>query len=87
MRWGRVLLPHHLDTSRTGEIRLPGFSQNARPLVGRACSPAAPWPASKVCCPARLTHAYPKENTMTQIIYIVGAVVIVLALLSFVGLR
>jgi len=28
-----------------------------------------------------------KENTMSQIIYIVGAIVIILALLSFVGLR
>lgn len=31
--------------------------------------------------------AYPKGNPMNQIIYIVGAVVIVLALLSFVGMR
>jgi hypothetical protein len=30
---------------------------------------------------------YPKGNPMNQIIYIVGAVVVVLALLSFVGMR
>lgn len=32
-----------------------------------------------------LTHS--KESTMNQIIYIVGAIVIIIALLSFVGLR
>ncbi|MFN3723910.1 MAG: hypothetical protein ACK4VZ_12765 [Paracoccaceae bacterium] len=38
----------------------------------------------RVCMPGSV---HPKGKPMTQIIYIVGAVVIVLALLSFVGLR
>ncbi len=35
----------------------------------------------------RAAETHDKDRTMNQIIYIVGAIVIVIALLSFVGLR
>jgi len=42
-------------------------------------------PPPSVAAPAGSSD--PRKMTMSQIIYIVGAIVIILALLSFVGLR
>jgi hypothetical protein len=47
------------------------------------CSVGSHGGSRAACCPTTDTG----KTTMNQIIYIVGAVVIVLALLSFVGLR